>query len=301
LVRRLGEPGPSLGSLPDPVVAVQVATEEGTWVDVAGRRVDGTPPAGTAARPLGPDVRLLTRQGSAGASAVVGRLGAADLVALSNARLAALTRAHQLEVRESQRRIVSVADHERLRIERDLHDGAQQRLVAAKLHLRLAESEMPPSASPSVAAAEEQVQVALERLRTLAHGVFPRLLEAEGLTAALDDLAARAPVPVHLDVAALGPVEQRLPLEVSTALYAVAAASVPLVGTMGAAEGLAVRACVSAASVSLQVAAPVGARATDSADLQEVADRVGAVGGRLTLTGALPGWTLTAEVPCESS
>lgn len=313
LVLRLGDPRASLEALPDLVVGVHVATPEGDWVDVAGQRMADAPPDGTVAVPLGPDMRLLTRAGPAGTADVVGRLSAADLVALSHARLGALTRAHHRDVRESQRRIVALSDQERLRIERDLHDGAQQRLVAAKLHLRLAESAVPPAAAARLAASEQQVQVAIERLRSLAHGVFPRLLEAEGLSAALHDLARQTPVPLTLDLQALRPAEHALPLDVSTALYAMVVASVQDMATSGGEGGgpaagagehppaATVRAGTRPGWLTLQVDAPAHAAAPQATTWQDAADRVGAVGGRLTLHEAPTGWSLAVEVPCESS
>jgi signal transduction histidine kinase len=302
LVLRLDQPGSGGDVLPYPMVAVHVATPDGRWVDVHGQEVDPQPTDGTSAVLLGTGVRLLMRSGAADAPAVLGRLRAADLVALSNARLAALTRAHQREVRESQRRIVALSDAERLRIERDLHDGAQQRLVGAKLHLRLAESSMPGLQAHQLTEAEHQVQVAIERLRALAHGVFPRLLESEGLTAALDELCSQAPVPMHLEIDALPAVEQRLPRDVATALYSAVAASVPLVGASRGSEGLAVHASVRPGWVTVRVdAPPSGGPTGDHRPLQDVADRLGAVGGQLTLHEEPHGWTLTAEAPCESS
>ena len=294
LVRRLGEPGLGVGELPDPVVAVQVAIGEGRWVDVAGREADPLPPPGATAVSLGPDVRLLVREGATRTAGVVGRLGAADLVALSNARLAALTRAHQREVRESQRRIVAVSDAERLRVERDLHDGAQQRLVAAKLHLRLA-----ATWDDDADAAEQDVQRAIELLRTLAHGVFPRLLASDGLVAALDDLASTSPVAVALEVDALLPVESGLSLDARTALYAVVGATVRIVGAAGGSEMLVVRGAARPGWVRLE-AEPVVA---DARALQDAADRVGAAGGHLSqrLADEAGRVGVIAEVPCESS
>lgn len=298
VMQRLGEPQASLDTLPDPMVGVQVATPEGRWVDLAGEYVPGPPPALTTV-PLGADVRLLVRRSAAGAAEVVGRLGAADLLAVSNARLAALTRAHRREVRESQRRIIALSDHERLRIERDLHDGAQQRLVGVKIHLRLAESSLPAWQAGDLAAVEQQVQTAIERLRSLAHGVFPRLLTAEGLVAALEDLASRTPM--LLDADALRTVEADLPLDRRTALYSAVIASVPTMASTHAPDRVEVRGSVRPGWVTVRVAAPTAVLEPDPTSLQQAADRVGAVGGRLTDHRTPGGWELVAEVPCESS
>jgi signal transduction histidine kinase len=105
------------------------------------------------------------------------------------------------DLRDARQRILAAADEERRRIERDLHDGAQQRLVAVTLTLRLAESRLasdPASAAQLVAQAREEAQLAIDELRELARGIHPALLSDRGLGAALEALATRAPVPVQV-------------------------------------------------------------------------------------------------------
>ena len=105
------------------------------------------------------------------------------------------------DLRDARQRILAAADEERRRIERDLHDGAQQRLVAVTLTLRLAESRIesdPAGAAKLVAQAREEAQFAIDELRELARGIHPALLNDRGLGAALEALATRAPVPVEV-------------------------------------------------------------------------------------------------------
>ena len=105
------------------------------------------------------------------------------------------------DLRDARQRILSAADEERRRIERDLHDGAQQRLVAVTLTLRLAQSRIatdPAGAAELVAQAREEAQLAIQELRELARGIHPALLNDRGLAAALEALATRAPVPVQI-------------------------------------------------------------------------------------------------------
>jgi signal transduction histidine kinase len=105
------------------------------------------------------------------------------------------------DVEGARLRLVEAADEERRRIERDLHDGAQQRFVLASLSLkRAAERVSGTAAEPLVTEALEQVRLGLAELRDLAHGIHPAALRERGLAVALDGLAARSPVPVELDV-----------------------------------------------------------------------------------------------------
>ena len=126
--------------------------------------------------------------------------GAAAHIALENVRLQAEVRAQLAEVENSRARIVAAGGEERRRIERDLHDGAQQRLVALALELRSAQRKLGTTSDPEVErlleSAVEELQAAVEELRELAHGVHPTILAQEGLPGALDALAARTPLPV---------------------------------------------------------------------------------------------------------
>ena len=126
------------------------------------------------------------------------------------------------DLRDARQRIIAAADAERQRIERDLHDGAQQRLVALAAMLSLAESRFrsdPERAAELVTRAREEAELAVKDLRDLAHGIHPSVLSDLGLAAALDALASRAPVPVRITPVPDAP----LPKPVEAAAYYVTA------------------------------------------------------------------------------
>ena len=147
---------------------------------------------------------------------------AAATLALENVRLQADLRAQLAEVRASRARIVAAGDAERRRLERDLHDGAQQRLLGIRLALQLARSRVPGDALEGteslLADADAEVVAALAELRSLARGIHPAILTEEGLAPALEALARRAPLPVALHACG-----ERLPPAVEATSYFVAA------------------------------------------------------------------------------
>jgi len=134
---------------------------------------------------------------------------------LENERLAAVVRSQLAEVRASRGRIVAAADAERRRIERNLHDGAQQRLVTLSVALGLEAARADAAATAVVARAQDEVEQAIVELRELARGIHPTLLRDEGLQAAVEALARRTPVPVTVE----GAVPDRLPDPVELAAY----------------------------------------------------------------------------------
>jgi signal transduction histidine kinase len=139
-------------------------------------------------------------------------------VALTNQRLAVHAEAAVQEVQASRARIAAGAERERRRIERDLHDGAQQRLVALRIELELAEEVVrkePERGVRLLRELEQELDQALEELRALAHGVYPPLLADRGLSAALRAVAARTPLPVRVESRAIG----RYPPEIESAVY----------------------------------------------------------------------------------
>src|SRR5207249_4829505 len=127
--------------------------------------------------------------------------GAAARLALENERLQAELRAQLAELRASRARIVSAGDEERRRLERDLHDGAQQRLLSLGLALQLARAKLGPDANGAaelVAEADGELRAALDELRELARGIHPAVLSEQGLAAALKTLAERSPILVTI-------------------------------------------------------------------------------------------------------
>jgi len=140
----------------------------------------------------------------------------------AEARRARALRERVDHLRDARQRIIAAADAERRRIERDLHDGAQQRLVALTVMLGLAETRLaddPPGAAQLIAQAREEAQLAIKELRELAHGIHPTLLSERGLGAALEALATRAPLPVEVR----GVPAVRLPSAVESTAYFVTA------------------------------------------------------------------------------
>ena len=149
---------------------------------------------------------------------LVSSVCAAASLALENERLQAELRARLVELQASRARLVEATDTERRRIERDLHDGTQQRLVSIAMSLGLLETKLPgqaEAARPLVRETREALALALAELRELTHGINPPLLAERGLPAALDELCRRAALPTHLDLA----LDRRLPDQIESAAY----------------------------------------------------------------------------------
>ncbi len=229
--------------------------------------------------------------------------GAAAQLALENAQLQADMRAQLTQVQESRVRIVAAADEERKRIERDLHDGAQQRLAALALQLRTAQRRLDTGAADStdeqlLESAVLELQAANEELRELVRGVYPAILTEEGLAAALESLALRNPFPIELDV-----LEGRLPARVEATAYFVTCEGLANVTKHARAS----RASVSIARHNGLLAVEIaddgvgGAQPLENSGLSGLADRVEALGGTLRLDSPNGGGTrLFAEIPCVS-
>jgi signal transduction histidine kinase len=207
------------------------------------------------------------------------------------ARLAAVSRARLADVRASQRRIVDASDTERQRIERDLHDGAQQRLVGASFQLSLARSRLAADGE-TLSRAEASVGEALERLRLQGHGIFPATLATEGLAAALEDLVRASDVPVMLDVP-----ELVLERDVALARYAMVATVLAPAGRPPGSVSAEVRAATRDGRMELRVGLMGSVRLAQD-DLVDAADRVGAVGGRLAVEPISGGFVISVVMPC---
>src|SRR5215210_5476766 len=132
--------------------------------------------------------------------------GATTELRQENERLQAQLEAQTDELRRSRARLVAAADEERRRLERDLHDGAQSRFVAAALHLRRAQAKAPPDGEVAAMLDEAigDLMVGVDELRELARGIHPAVLTERGLRAAVDSLARRAPVDVEIRSALQG-------------------------------------------------------------------------------------------------
>ena len=223
---------------------------------------------------------------------LLGEVAAAARLALENERLRAGARARLDELRRSRARIVDAGDAERRRLERDLHDGAQQRLVGLLLSLRLLRSRLGADVAPAVAqrlaTAEAELREAIDALRELAHGIFPAVLEDGGLGPALGALAEDARVPIRLD----GVSGERYAAAVESAAYLVVAET-----ATAASDGLHVHAVRSDAVLVLEVDAR---ELDDRLDRAELEDRVAAADGRLSFEPRNGGVRIRAEFPCAS-
>jgi signal transduction histidine kinase len=226
---------------------------------------------------------------------------AAARLALSNARLRADLQAQLAEVDETQRRVDQAAGDERRRIERDLHDGAQQRLVSLALQLRIAQRRFGTAADPEVDRILEtsvgQLQAAVVELRELAHGDRPATLTEDGLAAALESLAARSPLEVTIDVGAA-----RLPAAVETAAYFVACEALANALKHARASSVSVIATAADGVFAIEVRDDgVGGARAEGSGLRGLADRLAALGGRLRVESPVGGGTrVIGEIPCAS-
>jgi signal transduction histidine kinase len=206
---------------------------------------------------------------------------------------------HEAELRRSRARIVEAGDVERRRLERNLHDGAQQRLVSLSLALRLAHTQLrqnPDEADRILTAASEELGQALEELRELARGIHPAVLTDRGLRPAVEALAARAPLPVELALP-----DERLPDQVEAAAYYVVSEAIANVVKYAAASSVEVRVARLNGRAVVEVADDgVGGADPDSGSgLRGLADRVEALDGRLHVESKPGGGTrIRAEIPC---
>jgi signal transduction histidine kinase len=209
-------------ALEDPGLELLVRND-GHWIDPAGQPVaePGAVPgrARTVLRDGEREVAILVHDPAlAEQQAFVDAVGSLATVALANHVLAGQVEASLGEVRRSRERVLAAADDERRRIERDLHDGAQQHLIALRLKLELASRQSARQRLPDAEQLHQlsvDVDEAIDQMRALAAGVYPALLQARGLQPALVSAGRRAPVPVRVDARGVG----RLPPAIEAAVY----------------------------------------------------------------------------------
>jgi signal transduction histidine kinase len=227
------------------------------------------------------------------------------MTALAGAR-AALARAllvrpvedELVEVRASRARMADAFEAERRRIERDLHDGAQQRLTGLIMTLGLAK--LDGGAAPElIDKAQAEARAALAELRDLVRGIHPSVLTDRGLPAAVESLAERSPVPVEVDVDLPGRPPEHIE---STAYFAIAEALANVAKHSGASRArVRVRMSGRALTVEVRDDGTGGAAPADDSGLQGLADRVAVYDGTLRLSSPPGGPTiLRVEIPCES-
>jgi signal transduction histidine kinase len=232
---------------------------------------------------------------------LVEAVAATAAVALDDARLQAESEDRLAELRASRERLIAASDAERRRLERNLHDGAQQRLVSVALQLRMIQSRLrtdPDLAEELLTKANEELSQSLQELRELARGIHPAVLN-HGLEAALTSLAARATIPttVRFDSTV------RLPERVELAAYFVACEALANVGKYAQASTASVQVSRRNGKAVVEISDDGVGGADESAGtgLQGLADRVAALEGSLRiLSPPGVGTVVTAELPCAS-
>jgi signal transduction histidine kinase len=231
--------------------------------------------------------------------ALVRSVAAAAGLALQNERLEAELRARVEDLRASRARIVEAGTHERRRLERNLHDGAQQRLVALSLALRLAQANVrkkPEETERLLGAAQEELNLALGELRELARGIHPAVLSDRGLGPALEALAGRAPIPVALEQLPA----DRLPEPIEAAAYFVVAEALTNVVKYAHANEATVRVIRRNGAAVVEIADDGigGADPARGTGLRGLVDRVAALDGSMVIDSpAGAGTRLRAEIP----
>jgi signal transduction histidine kinase len=274
-----------------------------TYVDLDGRRVDLSDEPGRA-------TTLIERNGSHVAALqhddalndepeLLAAVTAAAGIAVENARLQAELRARLEELRGSRARVIEAGQTERQRLERNLHDGAQQRLIALSLELSLLEERLrdDSDAAAKLSVARAEIAASLEELREVARGLHPAVVSAHGLEVALEQLVARAAVPVTLTVE----VGSRLPESLEVAAFYLVSESLTNVGKYAQASGATVAVRMQGGVLVVEVAddGVGGADETQGSGLRGLADRVEALGGKLRVWSPLGrGTRVRAEIPC---
>ncbi len=290
---------------PSVTIAYRVPRRQG-WVDSDGRPTKLPDASSSRTATLlerhGQEVAALVHDHSLEHDpALVAGVAAAASLAIENERLQAALRARLAQVRESRARLVKVADEERRRLERDLHDGAQQRLIALSMSLgqisaRL-ETGQTEKARDVIRVAEEQLRTALAELRALAAGIRPAILTDAGLAPALESLAEQAPLPVtvHTDIAG------RLPDAVEAAAYFAVCEALTNVAKHGAATAVVVTASTTAGHLTVVIEddGVGGAKPDRGSGLRGLVDQVGALDGTIDVDSPLGGGTrIRMDLPC---
>jgi signal transduction histidine kinase len=314
LVDTLGRPGDERGSLRDAIAAALgdssvilaywIALTD-TYVDAGGRRVElpklGSGRIATPIERAGIPLAIVIHEDSlAGARELVSAVGGAAALALENERLEAELRARIEDLRLSRARIVQAADDERRRLERDLHDGAQQRLVAIALSLKIARTSIdgdPAAARDLLDGSIGELTAATAELRELARGIHPAILTDRGLDAAINALAGRASVPVEVRNLS----RERHAASVESTAYFVVAEALTNVARYSQASHAQVEIGRRNGTLVVEVRddGVGGADPRRGSGLRGLADRVAAVDGQLRVTSApAAGTTVHAEIPC---
>ncbi len=285
-------------TLRDPTLRVAFRTDSG-WLDVAGHPYEPPTDGSRALTALGdPPVAVLVHDPALSEdSELLDAAAAAARLALDNARLQAEVRAQLAEVQASRQRIATAADTERQRLERDLHDGAQQRLLGVGLSLGVLRSSLGSAEHDLIDELERELRTAIGELRNLAQGIRPAVLTDQGLEPALAGLARRAGVTVTLDLQ----LTRRLDPVIEATAYYVVSEALQNVLKHATDARVQVRAVHQAYRLNIDVRddGPGGASILSGTGLRGLADRVEAVGGRFQVDSPPGrGTHLRAELPC---
>ncbi len=220
-------------------------------------------------------------------------------MALANAGLQAELRARVNELRQSRARIVEIGDAERRRLERNLHDGAQQRLLSVALGLRLVEARLAdhPAEAELVAGSRLELEGSLQELREIAHGIHPAVVSDHGLAVALEAVVARSAVPVRLTM----DVDGRLPEPIEAAIYYLVCEALTNTAKHAHASKVTVQISCDDRRVVIEVAddGRGGADMANGSGLRGLADRFAALDGRFVVSSTAEGGSaIRAEIPC---
>jgi signal transduction histidine kinase len=273
------------------------------YADLEGRPVELRAVGGRATTPIerdgAPVAALIHDAALEDEPELVDAVRAAAGIALENGRLHAELRARLEELRGSRARILEAAQNERQLLERNLHDGAQQRLIALSLNLSLLEEHVQDDSETRAGIDEARREIAssLSELREIARGIHPAVVSGHGLAVALEQLAARAPLPVNLRV----DVERRLPESLEVAAYYVVSESLANIAKHAQAETAQVDVIMRQDELVLEIVDDGigGADSERGSGIRGLADRVEALGGRLRVWTPLGGGTrVKAEIPC---
>lgn len=276
-----------------------IREETGDYVDVEGRSLAADIFHDKAVTPIGDRISIV--HDPAGDPDLVIAAGNAARLATTNARLQAELKAQLIEVRESRRRLVTATDDARRRVERDLHDGAQQRLVALAATLSKAQEDETtdnPVLRSLLADAAGEAKLAIEDLRSLARGVHPAILSQAGLGPAIATLADLSEIPISSEVAS-----DRFSDEIEATVYFVIAEAVSNANKHSEASriGIVVQRRGGELAISVEDNGLGGADAQGSG-LRGLRDRVSALGGTLTIDSPIgQGTNVSASVPLDAT
>jgi len=291
-------------ALKDPSAALAYWLPEfDSYADVEGHQLQLDDGPGRARTPIARDgvpVALILHDAALlHEPRLLASIAAATGMTIQNAQLQVELRARLQELRGSRVRILQAEQRERRRLERDLHDGAQQRLIALSMALGELEDRFDGDAElgDRIEAAREEVTASLAELRDLAHGIHPAAVTDHGLAVALETLATRAPIPVQV----VGAPRERLPEQVELAAFFIVSEALANVAKHAQASSAVVELQKTPELLVVEVSDDGigGVTADAGAGLRGLADRVEALGGRLRVWSPVSeGTRVRAELPC---